>query len=297
VIELDDGSRLSFGGDEFVFVELAQEMSLTTTLKVIAITDDVRDRQISGVVDICPAHVSYLLRVAPDVLDPRDIVSTLTDSHRGSGGPARVRIRARVIDMPIYYDDPWTRETQMRFRERHQAPALTDLQYSADMNGFEDVQRLIAAHSSSPFIATFIGFVPGNAECYQLVPRERQLEVPKYLRPRTDTPERALGHGGAFSTIYPVRGAGGFQLLGRSPAPVFDSEQRLPDFADSIVLPRSGDIFKYRPIGRQEYDSIRKSVVEGTFRYRIHDSEFDLSAFLEGPDAYNRSLLEVLTDD
>lgn len=297
MLELDDGSRVSFGADEFVFVEMAQEMSLSTTLKVIAITDDVRDRQISGVVDICPAHVSYMLRVAPEVLDPRDIVSTLTDIHRKSGGSAHIRIRARVIDMPIYYDDPWTLETQMRFRERHQEPSLTDLQFSAKMNGFDDVPGLIAAHSSSPFMATFIGFMPGNAECYQLVPRERQLEVPKYLRPRTDTPERALGHGGAFSTIYPVRGAGGFQLFGRSPAPVFDSEQRLPDFADSIVLPRSGDIFKYRPIDRQQYDSIRQSVMEGTFRYRMHDAEFNLGAFLEDPDAYNQSLLSVLTDD
>ena len=171
---------------------------------------------------------------------------------------AGVTIHARVIDMPIFYDDPWTHETLMRFRDRHQAPELTDLEYSARLNGFDDVQGLIDAHSSNPFIATFIGFVPGNAESYQLVPRDRQLEVPKYLRPRTDTPERALGHGGAFTTIYPVRGAGGFQLFGRSPLPVFDAEQRLPDFADSIVLPRSGDIFKYRPIDRDEYDDLRR---------------------------------------
>ncbi|MDX6239332.1 MAG: urea carboxylase [Kribbellaceae bacterium] len=297
MIKLEDGSRLSYGADEFVFIELSEEMSLATTLRVIAITDELRNREIPGIVDICPAHVSYMLRVSPEQLDPRDVAPLLADIHRGAGGSAGVTIHARVIEMPIFYDDPWTRETLMRFRDRHQAPELTDLEYSARLNGFDDVRGLIAAHSSNPFIATFIGFVPGNAESYQLVPRDQQLEVPKYLRPRTDTPERALGHGGAFTTIYPVRGAGGFQLFGRSPVPVFDAEQRLPDFADSIVLPRSGDIFKYRPIDSDEYDDLRRGVEQGSFRYRIHDTVFDLRAFTADPVAYNRSLLEVLTDD
>ncbi|WP_067793858.1 5-oxoprolinase subunit B family protein [Actinomadura formosensis] len=293
----DDGSRVSFGADEFVFVELSAEMSLATTLRVIAITDELRNREIPGLVDICPAHVSYMVRVSPEELDPRDVVPRLADIHRAAAGSVGLTIRARVIDLPIFYNDPWTHETLMRFRDRHQAPDLTDLEYSARLNGFQDVDELIAAHSSSPFIATFIGFVPGNAESYQLVPRDRQLEVPKYLRPRTDTPARALGHGGAFTTIYPVRGAGGFQLFGRSPLPVFDAGQRLPDFADSIVLPRSGDIFKYRPIDRDEYDDLRRQVEQGDFRYRIHETVFDLGAFTADPVGYNRTLLEVLADD
>jgi urea carboxylase len=296
-VEFGDGARLSFGADEFVFVELSEEMSLTTTLRVIAITDELRGRQVPGVVDICPAHVSYMLRLAPEELAPTDVLPLLADIHRAAGGSAGVTIRARVIDMPIYYDDPWTRETLLRFRDRHQAPDLTDLEYSARLNGFDNVQGLVDAHSANPFIATFIGFVPGNAESYQLVPRERQLEVPKYLRPRTDTPERALGHGGAFTTIYPVRGAGGFQLFGRCPLPVFDAEQRLPDFSDSIVLPRSGDIFKYRPIDRDEYDDLRHQVEQADYRHRIHETVFDLDAFTADPAGYNRTLLEALADD
>ena len=57
-MRLVDGSRLSFGGDEFVFVELSEEMSLETTLRVIAITDLLRSRDVGGIVDICPAHAS-----------------------------------------------------------------------------------------------------------------------------------------------------------------------------------------------------------------------------------------------
>jgi urea carboxylase len=130
-----------------------------------------------------------------------------------------------------------------------------------------------------------------------LVPRERQLEAPKYLRPRTDTPARALGHGGAFSTVYPVRGAGGYQLIGRSPIPVFDPQQRLPDFVDSMVLPRSGDIFKYRPIDADEYAEIRASVDDGDHHVRARPVRFSFGDFTADPIGYNTSLLQVLNDD
>jgi len=58
-----------------------------------------------------------------------------------------------------------------------------------------------------------VGFVAGLPFLYQMVERSRQIEAPKYLRPRTDTPKLTIGHGGCFSCIYSVRGAGGYQML------------------------------------------------------------------------------------
>ena len=47
----------------------------------------------------------------------------------------------------MLYNDPWTHETLMRFRERHQDPSSTDLEYAARINGYADVDDFIAAHS------------------------------------------------------------------------------------------------------------------------------------------------------
>ncbi|MDP3967844.1 MAG: carboxyltransferase domain-containing protein [Nocardioides sp.] len=291
---LTDGSRFSFGADEFVFVELSDEMSLEQTLRVIAITDALRAASLVGVTDICPAHVSYMLRLDPTLMDPRDVIESLEEAHQCCGQSADLVIQSRLIEIPVFYNDPWTRETVMRFRDRHQSNDMNDLEYCASVNGFSDIQSFIEAHSGNPFIATFIGFMPGNAESYQLVPRKEQLQAPKYLRPRTDTPARALGHGGAFTTVYPVRGAGGFQLLGRAAVPVFDPESRLDDFGGKIVLPRAGDIFKYRPIEVEEYEAIRAEVEEGHYTYTMHETTFDLAAFQKDPPGYNAELLEVL---
>ena len=72
-----------------------------------------------------------------------------------------------------------------------------------------------------------VGFVAGLPFMYQMVEREKQIEVPKYLRPRTDTPKLTVGHGGCFGCIYSVRGAGGYQLFGVTPMPIYDPKQGL----------------------------------------------------------------------
>lgn len=288
-------ARYEYGGDEFVFVELDQAMSLEANFKAMAITSQLRERDIDGVIDICPSNASYLIRLDPERLHPKDLVQELMELERDAGElAADYVLPTRVVDVPVLYNDPWTHETLMRFREHHQDPSVTDLDYGARINGLDGPDELIAALSGAPFIVTMIGFVPGLPFCYQLLPQDRQIEVPKYVRPRTDTPERAFGYGGAFSVVYPVRGAGGYQLFGIAPAPVFDNSQTLPDFADSIVFPRPGDILRYRSIDRDEYDATRREVEAGTFRYRIREVEFSPSASLADPDAVNRSLLEVL---
>ena len=62
-----------------------------------------------------------------------------------------------------------------------------------------------------------VGFVAGLPFLFQMVERAKQIEVPKYLRPRTDTPKLTVGHGGCFGCIYSVRGAGGYQMFGITP--------------------------------------------------------------------------------
>ena len=288
-------ARYDYGGDEFVFVELDQAMSLEANFKAMAITSALEAEDVEGVLDICSSNASYLIRVDPERIHPAELVRLLEGLERSVAplAPDKV-LQTRIVDVPVLYNDPWTHETLMRFRDGHQDPRSTDLEYAARINGFSSVAELIDALSGDPFLVTMIGFVPGLPFCYQMAPRERQIEVPKYVRPRTDTPERAFGYGGAFSVVYPVRGAGGYQLFGLAPAPVFQLSQSLPDFQESIVFPRPGDILRYRSIDRAEFDSVRDEVEQGTFRYRIREVEFAPARFLAAPDTVNAELLEVL---
>jgi urea carboxylase len=142
-----------------------------------------------------------------------------------------------------------------------------------------------------------VGFVAGLPFLYQMVPRERQLQVPKYIRPRTDTPALTVGHGGCFGCIYSVRGAGGYQMFGITPLPIYDPKQALPDFADFVCFFEPGDLVKFAPIDRARYDELREGVDAGEASIRRRDVTFDLPEFTADPDGTNRRLLEALDAD
>jgi urea carboxylase len=286
-------ARYTFGADEHVFVELSEEMSLEAFFKGMAITHALAAKQLPGVTEICPANASYQVRFDPDVIAPDAMLATLQQIERELGN-ASLEIATRIIEVPVFYNDPWTHETLMRFRERHQDANATDLEYSARVNGYSTIDAFIDAHAGSPWFVSMVGFVAGLPFLFQMVERDRQIETPKYLRPRTDTPKLTIGHGGCFGAIYSVRGAGGYQMYGITPAPIFDPAQSLPYFKDFMCFFKPGDIVKYRRIDRAEYDAMVKQVEAGTFDLKIAPVQFSLAKFLADPTGYNRSLTEAL---
>ena len=285
--------RYSFGGDEHIFVEIDEEMSLEAFFKGMAICGELQKRKVAGISEICPANASYLIRFDPDVIAPEAMLRTLQEIE-AQLGTADLALPTRIVEIPVLYNDPWTRETLMRFRERHQDPKSADIEYAARINGYGSVDEFIAAHSGAPWFVSMVGFVAGLPFLFQMVERAKQIEVPKYLRPRTDTPKLTVGHGGCFGCIYSVRGAGGYQMFGITPAPIYDPAQKLPYLKEFMCFFRPGDIVKWKPISREEYDRDLAAVEAGTFNLTIRPVNFSLKSFLKDPAGYSRQLVEVL---
>jgi urea carboxylase len=290
-------ARYSWGADEHLFVEVAEEMSLEAYFRAMAIVTALRERRPDGVLDVCPANASYQVRFDPDRLAPDDLLALVQGIEGEVGDAHGFELETRIVEIPVLYGDPWTHETLMRFRDRHQDPEATDLEFAARINDFPDVQAFIDAHSGAPWLASMVGFVAGLPFLYQMVPRERQLEVPKYVRPRTDTPALTVGHGGCFGCIYSVRGAGGYQMFGITPAPIYDPRQEGPDFQDFVCFFEPGDIVKFTPIDRGRYDELRAEADDGRLSIRRRPVTFHAEEFAADPDAYNARLLEVLHAD
>ena len=286
-------TRFSFGGDEHIFAEVDEAMSLEAFFKSLFITNAVRDAKIKGVAEICPANASYQVKFDPDLIKPDDMLAELKrlDTATEKSEPV---IATRIIEIPVLYNDPWTHETLMRFRERHQDPNGTDLEYAARINNLDGVDAFIAAHSSAPWFVSMVGFVAGLPFLYQMVERQRQIQAPKYLRPRTDTPKLTVGHGGCFSCIYSVRGAGGYQMFGITPMPIYDPNQNISYLRDFMCLFKPGDIVKWKPIDRAAYDEAVADVDAGRFAPVIRDVSFSLTEFNRDIDGYNRKLEGVL---
>lgn len=282
-------SRYTFGGDEHVFCEVDTEMSLEAFFKSLSMTNAVRESQIRGVTEICPANASFQIKFDPDIIKPDDMLAEIKKLEVQAEN-AESSMDTRIVEVPVLYNDPWTHETLMRFRERHQDPSGTDLDYSARINGYDTVDDFIAAHSGSPWFVSMVGFVAGLPFLYQTVERAKQIEVPKYLRPRTDTPKLTVGYGGCFSCIYSVRGAGGYQMFGVTPMPIFDPQQQISYLRDFMIFFKPGDLVKFSPIDRDTYDAAVEAVEANAYEPKIRDVRFSLDEFNADINACNARL-------
>ncbi|GAC84515.1 carboxyltransferase domain-containing protein [Gordonia paraffinivorans] len=295
-------ARLSFGGDEFVVVQLREVIDpavgfdVKAALQVQAIVAALASLDMDGIADVASTHTGYTIRVRPEDLDPRDLIPVLIAAHqkaiagRGEFAPT---FETSIIEIPVFYGDPVTEEVGARFRDRHPSPAESDLEFVARVNGFDTVGELVDAHSAHPFIVTFTGGVPGNAESLQLVPREMQLRVPRYLSPRTETPAGAVGHGGNTTTIAPADAPSDAQLLGRAPVPVVDFGNGLGTDGSPLLLP-APTVMKFTPIDASGFDEIAAACAAGTYEINRADIEFDLQAFAADRLAYARALVGEL---
>lgn len=294
---LPENARYTWGGDESLFVEIDEAMSVEANLRAMAIARGLSDDRPPGIVDICPANASLLIRFNPDLIAPSDVEQRIRRLEDGAKQISLGTLSTRLVEVPVWYDDPFTNECARQFREGyHQAPGGTDLDFAAQVNGLAGRDEVIRRHHEQPWIVSMVGFVAGLPFLYQLADREEQLQVPKYLNPRTHNPALTLGHGGCFSAIHAVRGAGGYQMFGIAAAPIYDPTQSLPDFSESRIFFRPSDLVKFRPIDGQEYGAIQDHVAAGTFTYRAVNVEFDVARALRVGNAYNDELVRMLDD-
>jgi urea carboxylase len=152
----------------------------------------------------------------------------------------------------------------------------------------------VNAHAGAPWFVSMVGFVAGLPFLYQMVERSRQIEAPKYLRPRTDTPKLTVGHGGCFGCIYSVRGAGGYQMFGITPMPIYDPKQEVSYLRDFMIFFKPGDIVKFKPVDRDGYDAAIEEVERGRFEPPIRPVTFSLNDFHTDPASTNAKILGAL---
>lgn len=110
---------------------------------------------------------------------------------------------------------------------RHVVPVVydgEDLSAVADEIGATP-RELIALHGSVDAVAEIIGFLPGFAYLSGL---PRELWVPRRASPRPRVPSGSVAVAGGWGGIYPSTSPGGWRLLGRTSARMFDVSRAEP---------------------------------------------------------------------
>ncbi|MDO5670654.1 MAG: carboxyltransferase domain-containing protein [Corynebacterium sp.] len=115
-----------------------------------------------------------------------------------------------------------------------------DLHEAADLLGMSP-DGLIEWHTSQPWMGAFGGFAPGFTYCVPADPAQAR-NVPRRDSPRTEVPAGAVGLAGDFSAVYPRQSPGGWQLIGTTLTPMWDSAATPP----ALIAP--GDSVRYRAV-------------------------------------------------
>lgn len=99
-----------------------------------------------------------------------------------------------------------------------------DLDAVARHSGLTPAQ-VIALHASVDYRVGMLGFAPGFP---YLIGMDRRLSMPRHATPRTEVQAGSVGIAGAQTGIYPRSGPGGWQIIGRTEAILFDATQAGP---------------------------------------------------------------------
>ncbi|WP_460801616.1 5-oxoprolinase subunit B/C family protein [Microbacterium sp. GXF6406] len=99
-----------------------------------------------------------------------------------------------------------------------------DLDEAAGLLGVS-AEELVSRHLSANWRVAFSGFAPGFG---YIVGDDPLFEVPRRSSPRTRVPAGSVALAGAFTGVYPRESPGGWQLIGRTDAVMWDIDRDPP---------------------------------------------------------------------
>ena len=219
-------------------VELGDEISVEINTRVRALEYLIQQKGLTGVVETVPTFRSLLVYYDPGQIGYAALCAALATLVEQSD--TAVLPPARLVELPCCYD-----------------PELgPDLLAAAERLRLSP-EELVRAHSSAEYLVYFVGFTPGLPYMAGVPAR---IQLPRLTTPRVRVSPGSVGLGGAQFCIYSVESPGGYWLLGRTPARLYD-----PDAAEPTLL-RAGDRVRMRPIDRAEYEAIAARVAERAWR-------------------------------
>jgi KipI family sensor histidine kinase inhibitor len=180
-------------GERAVLVELAED-------QVIALLTALTGTP--GIGELIPGARTLLVPFDPHIITTPALTSVIDAAVRS---PAPDRPQGPLVVIPVRYDGP-------------------DLDAVVREVGC-DPEEIIRRHTAPEYTVAFCGFAPGFAYLRGLDP---SLQVPRLARPRTRVPAGSVGVAGEFTAAYPRSSPGGWQLLGRTEATLWDLDRVPP---------------------------------------------------------------------
>lgn len=193
-------------GDRALLVDFGQRIDAELNARVHALAARIRAAGLAGVTDLVPAYASLAIHYNPGAWESAagspfaalaEALQSLLDRADECGTEP-----ARTVEIPVRYGG-------------EDGPDLAEVADQAGLSAAEYARR----HAAGLYRVFMLGFTPGFAYLGGLDPA---LAAPRRAIPRTRVPAGSVGIAGAQTGIYPCASPGGWQLIGRTDATLFD---------------------------------------------------------------------------
>jgi len=132
-------------------------------------------------------------------------------------------------------------------------PVCYDLSLAPDLIAIAELKKnspeeIVYLHHSRKYRVYMIGFLPGFAYMGKV---DERISAPRKINPRLFVPAGSVGIAGIQTGIYPLDSPGGWNIIGQTPAKLFDAHD------DDPVLLRAGDEVEFTPISLEKFNELK----------------------------------------
>lgn len=211
-------------GDTALLVSFEQKISRETHAQVMLLQQ--RLSGYPGIRYMIPAFCSLTIVYNTAIYTAKTLEEVVQRFSAGLAG-APSAFTGRLIEVPVCYD-----------------PGMAlDMEEVIQQTG-KSAQEIVEAHTRTEFYVYMLGFVPGFAYMGDLAP---EYHCRRRATPRVRVPAGSVGIAGLQTAVYPFESPGGWQIIGRTPMPVFDAS------LDSPCVFQPGDHVRFTAIDPETF--------------------------------------------
>jgi KipI family sensor histidine kinase inhibitor len=199
--------NIRLSGDTMLLLEWEHTIDPTINRRVIALAERLRARLGRRVRDIVPAYCSVGIHFDPLTTDLGALQGIIESASQEDVRSTRLETRP-VIEIGVRYGG-------------EDGPDLHGLAEWAGCSPEEVIER----HTSRTYRVYMLGFVPGFAYMGRV---DERIAAPRRRVPRDRVAAGSVGIAGVQTGVYPIVTPGGWQLIGRTEAVMFDATRAQP---------------------------------------------------------------------
>jgi KipI family sensor histidine kinase inhibitor len=203
--------RIVTFGDSCVSVQFAAVIDPVVNARCIALASSVESLALRGVRDVVPTYNAVTVHFDPRAADG-EALRTQLGQLAGIAAPESVA-DARTIEIPVSYGGA-------------SGPDLAAVAEFAKCSE-ADVVRL---HMQTRYRVYMVGFLPGFAYMGSVDPR---IAMPRLDTPRVRVNAGSVGIAAEQTGIYPCDTPGGWRIIGRTSAKLFDATRAQPSLLNA----------------------------------------------------------------